>query len=432
MSGRRMTTVPEGRAVGRASRDHAIGTRVGDLPGLPYAGVVELPLLALMLLRGATYGAFGPFATVLLIRAGLPPALVGPLAAAAAVGTLVFAPTWGRLGDRHGRRRMLVMAYLLAIPAALGHASGTLLLLVPAYLLWAIAASAFVPLVDSLTLARLGGSRTRYARVRIGASTGYILASLTSGALISVTVLEWHGPGLFGAFACLAVVGVVAARLRGELRSGTGLSSRDGPGLVAGVRAGVGRYRVFLAGLALVAAGSNAPSIFTGPRIAEIGGSGWDIGLATAAGTVVEVPAFLVLPWLLPRLGSRRIFLVGGFLLGISGVLSAIAPTPMLLIVARLMFGAGYAWVVLPSLGAISSAAAPTEQAAAAALHFATQAAGTLLVAGMGVPLVGVTGSVSAVLIAAAIAAPIGAFVALRAWPAARVAAKAPAASVPS
>jgi PPP family 3-phenylpropionic acid transporter len=374
-------------------------------------------LLALFLIRGSCYGAIGPFATVLLLNAGLPATLIGPLAASGSILTLLFAPTWGRLGDRNGRRRMLVVAFLLGVPAALAQASGVLALVAVGYVGWAIASSAWIPLSDSFTLARLGGSRTRYAKVRIGGSIGYALMSVITGAVISYSIAGWSAPGLLGMVLCLTGALGVAARLRGELRTGTGVSTGAGPGLLAGVLAGIGRYRSFLVGLVLVFAGASAPSIFIGPRIAEIGGSGWDIGLATAAGTVVEVPAFLLMPLLLPKFGSRRIFLTGGILLGVSGVLSALAPTPILLVLARLMFGAGYAWVVLPSLGAVLSVAAPGEQAATAALHFATQAAGSLMVAIAGVPLVGLTGSVSLVLIAAAVASPIGAVFALRAWP---------------
>jgi MFS family permease len=201
------------------------------------------------------------------------------------------------------------------------------------------------------------------------------------------------------------------------LISGTGVAVRGGTGLVTGILAGVRRNRLFLIGLALVFAGSNAPAIFTGPRVAEVGGNGWDVGLAIAAGTLVELPAFLTLPFLLRAFGGRRMFVTGGVLLGVAGLTSALAPTPGLLIAARLLFGAGYAWVVLPSLAAISAAAAPDEHAASAALHFATQAGGSLLVALAGLPLVAATGSVSAVLAVAALAAPVGAVIGLRAWP---------------
>jgi MFS family permease len=379
---------------------------------------MTLRLLVLFLLRGTCYGAIAPFAAVLLIDHGLPPAFVGPMAAAAAILTLVAAPTWGRLGDRHGRRRMLVVAFLGGVPAALGHAAGVLPVLVAAYLGWAVVASAFAPLADSLALARLEGSRSRYARVRVASSSGFVLAALGVGAAVSFTGIAWAAPGLIGAGLCAATASVVAVRLGHELRRGTGVAEAGGEGMLRGVRAGVGRSPVFLAGLAVVYAGASAPMIFTGPRIAEIGGSGWDIGLATAAGAIIEVPAFLAVPLVLRVLGGRRMFLVAGLLLGASGILTALAPTPGLLIAARLLFGAGFAWAALPSLAAVLAAAPPDGQAAASALHFATGAVGSLLVAAAGLPLVTATGSVAAVLAVAAIAAPVGAVVGMRTWPA--------------
>jgi MFS family permease len=262
----------------------------------------------------------------------------------------------------------------------------------------------------------------------MGASAGYAGSALVVGAAISFTALGWVAPGVLGALFCLATAGVVAVRLGRELRHGTGVAEAGGPGLVHVIRAGVARYRWFLVGLAVVFAGASAPSIFTGPRMAEIGGSGWDIGLATAAGTLVEVPAFLVVPVALRHLGGRRLFLLGALLLGISGLLAALAPTPALLIAARLLFGAGFAWMQLPSLAAVLASAPPEGQAAASALHFSAGAAGSLLVAAAGLPLVGLTGSVVAVLAVSAIAAPLGAVVAARRWPAPRVAASATAA----
>ncbi len=379
--------------------------------------LVTLRALALMLVRGSVNGTVMPYGTVILLEAGLAPALLGPLAALGAIATLLTAPTWGRLGDRHGRRRMLALAFLAAAPVAAAHASGVVPVVAVAYVAWAALSSAFIPLTDSLILGRLRGDRARFARVRVAASTAYIVMVVAIGALVSTTVVGWAVPGLVGAGACLVASAVVMARLRGELLSGTGIAVGGGTGLVAGILAGVRRNRWFLVGLALVFCGSNAPSIFTGPRVAEVGGNGWDVGLAIAAGTLVELPAFLTLPWLLRLFGGQRMFVTGGVLLGVAGILSALAPTPELLIAARLLFGAGYAWVVLPSLAAISAAAEPGEHAASAALHFAAQAGGSLLVAIAGLPLVAMTGSVAAVLAAAAIVAPIGAVIGLRAWP---------------
>ena len=378
---------------------------------------VTLRALALMLARGSVGGTVAPYGTVILLEAGLPPALLGPLAALGAIATLLAAPTWGRLGDRHGRRRMLALAMLVAAPIALAHATGRVAVIAVAYVLWALVASAFIPLTDSLVLGRLRGDRARFARVRVGASAMYMVVVVVLGALVSGTALGWAAPGIVGFVLCLLATAAVVGRLRGELISGTGVAVRGGTGLVTGILAGVRRNRWFLVGLALVFAGSNAPTIFTGPRVAEVGGTGWEVGLAIAAGTLVELPAFLTLPWLLRAIGGQRMFVTGGVLLGVAGLTSALAPTPELLIAARLLFGAGYAWVVLPSLAAISAAAPPDEHAASAALHFATQAGGSLLVALAGLPLVAATGSVAAVLAVAALAAPVGAVVGLRAWP---------------
>ena len=378
---------------------------------------MTLRLFLLMVVRGATYGAIGPFASVLAIRAGLPVALVGPLAAAGAVLTLLSAQAWGRYGDRLGRRRVVVVAFLLGAPAAAGQAAGVLPMFLVAYLLWAVTASAFVPLIDSLALARLGGSRSRFARVRAGATSGFIVAAVGVGAVITFTAVGWAAAGLAAAMFALTAAAGVALRLKGELRTGTGVAAGATGGLWSGVGAEVRRHAGFLGGLVLVFAGANAPGIFTGPRVAELGGSGWEIGLATAASALAEIPAYFLLPVVLTRLGGRRLFVLGGVLLGVSGLLSAVAPTPTLVIVARLFFGAGFAWVIVPSLGAIAGAAAPTRQAAATALHFATSAAGALVVAAAGLPLVWLTGSVSLVLAVAAIGAPIGALIAAQAWP---------------
>jgi Na+/melibiose symporter-like transporter len=266
-------------------------------------------------------------------------------------------------------------------------------------------------------MARLDGSRSRFARVRAGATSGYIVSAVAVGAAISYTAAGWAVAGLAAAALATTAAAAVALRLGRELRTGTGIAAGTPGGTWSGVLAQVRQQRSFLAGLVLVFAGANAPSIFLGPRVAEIGGSGWEIGLATMAASVTEVPAFLLLPVLLQRVGARRLFVVGGFLLGASGLLAAVAPTPTLVIVANLLFGAGYALVIVPSLGAIVGAAAPTRQAAATALHFATSAAGSLLVAGLAVPLVALTGSVSAALAAAAIGAPVGVLIAAAGWP---------------
>jgi MFS family permease len=386
-------------------------------PDLDAHDLVTLRSFAVMLVRGSVNGTVMPYGTVLLIEAGVAPALLGPLAAVGAIMTLLTAPAWGRLGDRHGRRRVLAVAFLVAAPISAAYATGSVVVVSVAYVLWAGISSAFIPLTDSLVLARLHGDRSRFAQVRVGASGMYMIVVVTVGLLVSTTALGWATPGVVGAVLCVVAAAALLARLRGEFLTRPSARLPGERSLVEGITAGARRNGSFLVGLAMVFCGSNAPAIFTGPRVAEVGGTGWQIGLAIAAGTLVELPAFLMLPWMLRAYGGQRTFSIGAVILGVAGLATAMAPTPDLLIAARLLFGAGYAWVVLPSLAAISTAAAPGEHAASAALHFATQAGGSLLVALAGLPLVVATGSVASVLAAAALAAPVGAVVGLRAWP---------------
>ena len=309
--------------------------------GSPTLFHVTLRLFLLMVVRGATYGAIAPFASVLAIRAGLPVALVGPLAAAGAVLTLLSAQAWGRYGDRLGRRRVLVAAFLLGAPAAAGQAAGVLPVFLgglsplgrgrvgvrPAHRFAVPGAAGRLPFALRPRAGR-GDQRLHHRRRR-------------RGCAVTFTTAGWVAPGLAAALFALTAAAAVALRLGSELRTGTGVAADASGGLWSDVRTEVRRQAGFLGGLVLVFGGANAPGIFTGPRVAELGGSGWEIGLATAASALAEIPAYFVLPLVLIRLGGRRLFVLGGVLLGVSGLLSAVAPTPTLVIVARLFFGAG-------------------------------------------------------------------------------------------
>lgn len=407
-------------------------------------------LFGLMVLRGAVYGALGPFLSVVLLVGGLPLPLLGPLAGVGALITLVVAPWWGRLGDRFGRRRTFAFAMLVGSPVALLLATDALPLLVLGWLAFAFISTAYVPLGDSLTLDRIGGRQAVFARMRLGASSGYMAAIVVVGWLITNARLGWDAPAVVCAVISALTVLVIAARLRGELRTGRGVAwagERRGVGRVAdsagdpaetgsavtapvavprpapgapapipSAPAQVRRHARFLVGMTGIFAATNAPSVFVGPRVAELGGSGWEIGLAAAAGTLFEVPAYLLIGLMLSRLGARRTFGLGALLLGSSGVLSALVPTPELVIVARLLFGAGYSWIIVPSIAAIAAAGGPRERASLTGLHFATSAAGTLSVAILGLPLVAVGGT-GLVLVVASLLGPLGGLVALSGWP---------------
>jgi|GEM_PF-6280944 PPP family 3-phenylpropionic acid transporter len=400
-------------------------------------------LFIFMFLRGGAYGAIAPFGAIALIDAGVSVGLIGPIAGIGALITIIAAPAWGALGDRKGRRKMLAIAFAIAGIAALGHVMGARGPLIAAVMVWTAASAAFIPIGDSMTLSRLQNDRARYSRVRIGATIGYCVAAVAVG--LAALSIGWGAIALVGGLLCLAGTIVLLARLQNDRRArrvalatrgqhaeaGLEWAAPEAAGSVAesaGDEAGAlslfARIRdrwVFIAGLAIVFAGANAPTIFVGPKLVTIGGSPFDVGIATAASAIIEVPAFLILPALMARFGGRRLFVLGTVLMTLSSIGTALAPLPEIVVIARLLFGAGYAAMIVPSLSAIAASARPGEGSAIQALHFGANAAGTLLVAVIGLPLAE-GGGASAIMAGAAIAAPIGAVVAVRRWPRARVA----------
>ncbi|MFM2106189.1 MAG: 1 like family, partial [Chloroflexota bacterium] len=299
---------------------------------------------------------------------------------------------------------------------------------------WAFVSAAWVPLGDSLTLDRIGGDRALFARMRIGASSGYVATVLVGGALVSGTALGWDAPAVVGIVAAGLTTVAISAWMRGRMVTGRGVAwlppearaAERGaavpvdPGAPPPIPTTLGqarRHGLFVLGMVGVFAGTNAPGVFIGPRVDELGGNGLEIGLATAAGTLAEFPAYFLIGTVLAILHPRATFLLGSLLMGVSGVISAVVGTPELVVAARLLFGAGYSWMIVPSVAAIAAAGGPRERASLTGLHFATSAGGTLLVAVAGLPLVTLTGSSSLVLVVAGLLTPLGALVALRGWP---------------
>jgi PPP family 3-phenylpropionic acid transporter len=406
---------------------------------------MTLRLFLFMFLRGAAYGAIGPWGPLALLSSGVSVGLIGPVAGIGALITIAAAPAWGIAGDRRGRRKMLAAAFAVAAFAALGHAAGGRGVLIAAVMLWTAASAAFIPIGDSLTLSRLDNDRARYSRVRIGATIGYCIASVAVG--FAALQIGWAAIAVVGTALCVAGSVALLSRLRNERRAkrvatatagqhadaGLEWAAPEAAGAVAESAGDEGaaialfsRVRdrwPFLAGLAIVFAGANAPTIFVGPKLVAIGGSPIEVGIASAASAIVEVPVFLILPLLLRRFGGRRLFVAGTALMTVSSLAAALAPLPVMVIGARLLFGAGYAAMIVPSLSALANSAKPGEGSAIQALHFGANAAGTLLVAVVGLPIAE-GGGASAVIAGAALAAPLGAVLAARRWPTAASAAK--------
>jgi MFS family permease len=152
---------------------------------------------------------------LVLERYGSPP-LAGLATFLSLAPGLVAAPLAGTLLDRYGRRRLIVLDYLVATVALLLIAALAIADALPAPLLLAIVAvqSLTFPLstVGQRTLFPLVVPRPLWPRANAVDSNGYAASSIVGPAVAGAAVAAFHGEGgLIAAAALFAVAAVVTA-----------------------------------------------------------------------------------------------------------------------------------------------------------------------------------------------------------------------------
>ena len=163
--------------------------------------------LALYAALFAAFGVASPFFAAFLGSRGLRPEAIGLVLAAGTAIRLIAGPVGGRLADRFGAPRLVLMAYAAA-------ASGVAFLYLPADGLWLLLAVSIVhasvlapltPIADALTVeAATIGKRFQYGWVRGAGSAVFILGTLLSGQVVGrfgLAAIIWLNGILFGATA---------------------------------------------------------------------------------------------------------------------------------------------------------------------------------------------------------------------------------------
>ncbi|MBL8314197.1 MAG: MFS transporter [Rubrivivax sp.] len=171
-----------------------------NLPGPPRVSGLRR-FGALSFAYFASIGLFNPYAPLWFQSLGLSTLVIGGIAALQSWTRIVAPYAWSWAGDHGGRRteliRLAALGSLLAALGLLGVRGAVPVALVTALLF--VANSGVVPLYET-SLAHLlntpsGMDTTRYGRVRVWGSVGFIASVTVFGAL-----LEWVGIGAFPAF----------------------------------------------------------------------------------------------------------------------------------------------------------------------------------------------------------------------------------------
>ncbi len=147
---------------------------------------IYLNLSAFYFFYFAYLGAFAPFFALYLTSVGMSAVEIGVLMALPQLTRIVAPHLWGWLADHGGKRlRIVRVAGAAGTLAFLGVFAGDsfawlFVVLLAMTFFW----SAALPLVEATTLSHLGDETTRYGRIRVWGSVGFIAAVVAVGYLL--------------------------------------------------------------------------------------------------------------------------------------------------------------------------------------------------------------------------------------------------------
>ena len=264
--------------------------------------------LRLSLFYGAIFSVIGiqlPFWPLYLSDKGMTPAQIGQIMASAFFIKIVTNPLVGHVVDRHGDRRLPLLA--LSLVAAVATAAFALADSFTALLLVTLASSAaftaMMPLGDSLTMLCAGTHRLDYGRIRLWGSLTFIAAATLSGALL---VDAPRAAILWSVFAGQGL-SVAAVWLLPDIRS-----PRAPPRQPLGALIASPPFLLFLATSSLTQVSHMIYYGFATLYWRAAGLSGGVIGALWAEGVIAEVILFAFGARLVARFGPGKLMAAAG------------------------------------------------------------------------------------------------------------------------
>ncbi|MFC5300531.1 MFS transporter [Azospira restricta] len=251
----------------------------------------------------AFIGAFSPYFGLYLQSLAFSAWDIGLLMSQMQLMRLFGPYVWGSLADRLARRvpivRLAAAASLLGF-AAFFLASDFAALLV-AMAVMAFFWSAALPLVETITFDHLRDEASRYSRIRLWGSIGFVVAVMGAGALLDFVPLSailW---------VCLAILaGILACA---ALLPEAPVHCAAGTALPVGEIVRQPRVAALLAACFAMSAAHGALYIFYSIHLAEHGYGKTAIGALWSLGVLAEIGVFIGMSRLLRRFSLRAILL---------------------------------------------------------------------------------------------------------------------------
>lgn len=324
----------------------------------------------------ALLGSTAPFLALYFDHLGFPPARIGELVAIPMLMRCVAPNLWGWLGDRSGRRLLIVRLGALSTLATFSliffGKSYAWLALVMA--LHAFFWHAVLPQFEVITLAHLHGQTSRYSQVRLWGSIGFILAVVGLGRLF-----EWLSLDIYPVALVVIMAGIVGASLWVPNAQPVEHAERRGAGGFLKQVAAPGVMAFYLC-VALMQLSHGPYYTFLTLHLEHLGYSRGAIGLLWALGVVAEVLVFMAMSRIFARFPVRLVLLASFLVAALRWLLlGCLADIPGVLVLAQVLHAATFGCFHAASIAFVQSSFGPRQQGQGQALYAALSGTGGAL-----------------------------------------------------
>lgn len=307
----------------------------------PLSANFALPAKTFYFLFYAAGASLAPFLVLFYRQQGLDETQIGLLAGMQPLMTLAAASLWGGLADSTRQHRTLLRVALIgaaffALLLSTMRGFGGLAVVALAY---AFFMAPIIPLVDNSVLELLGERSNRYGRIRLWGAIGWGVAGPVVGRLV-----DWGGLNYsFYIFALLQLCGLLVT-------FGLPIAEASlGGGFWSALRklAANRRWLIFLAVMFVGGMGQAVIHSFLFLYLADLGASGWTMGLALSSATVSEVAVFFFADRLLVRWGTVRVLAISLVVLVVRLLAYSVIHTTGWVLVVQLLHGLAFSamWV---------------------------------------------------------------------------------------
>lgn len=283
---------------------------------------------------------YAPYFNVYLLELGFSGTQIGVLAAVFPLFALVVAPSLSALADRRGWRLRLLQislvgwaAVLLLYPLMTGFTAFLLLVIVESAM-----RSPSLPIADGIIARMAARHRLNFGDMRLWGSFGFAAVSILSG-------MVWQQVGYRTMFLAAAIAMLPALFISRKLEEGE-MAVTNGRRSILFLAQDKGLVilyvSAFLLGMAMF-----STFIFGGVFINQLGGSETHIGLLFGLSALTEVPVMRRSGAIIQRLQGPKTLLLAMFILVIALLGFALAWSPIVLIIAGAIKGAGYGLVIV-------------------------------------------------------------------------------------